>query len=388
MKILNLGSLTLTTSIFFVSLTAGVQNTVAAEAPISIDIQDIQVQAGMNNWTPEDYQNAQSMPLPQAVIDGIAVDQLTTKIADDDGVPTGEKSKRPTAKVKPNKNNRLFEGKANHSDNTTNDLLTGITPNAVGTSGAFYSSSRINPRGGRTAWPWRTNGKLFFNIGSGTFVCSAAVISRRIIVTAGHCVHSGNGSATGFFSNWRFVPAYDNGSAPFNIWRPTNVIVSGEWFFGGGGVPNSDDYALLVMSDRFIGGALRRIGNVTGWLGWLSNSMHPNHLTSIGFPGNLDTGQIMHHVNAETWRFFNPNNFSIGSDMRGGSSGGAWVQNFGIRSPGTPPASSSRDFRNRVVGVTSFGFISTLPEEQGASQFDRTFVNMWNLACGLNPLNC
>ena len=350
--------------------------TAYAEQPNSIDIPDGQDQG---QWTAETYRNARSMSLPQVDTGGEPVDRLMPSTID--GEVMGQDFQEPVIDVKPKKKNRLFDGKANHGSESQDSGAISITPTAVGTSSAYYTSSRINPTSSRTTWPWRTNGKLFFNIGTASYICSASVISPRVVVTAGHCVHSGNGSSTGWYSNWRFVPAYDNGSAPFGTWTASRVIVSNEWYNGGGGVPNSDDYAILVMRDQSISGVTRRIGEVTGWMGWLSNAMHPNHLTSIGYPANLDSGQIMHHVNAETWKYYAPNNYSIGSDMTGGSSGGAWVQNFGVPASGQPAAGGTKGYFNRVVGVTSWGWTSPDPKEQGSAQFDSTFVNMWNSAC-------
>lgn len=356
-------------------LLTGVNLSMAAESleiPQALGLTD--------SWTAEDYRNAQSMPLPEVSTEGIAVDRLVpTEV---DGEQAGSDYSLPTTDIDPDLNNRLFEGNANHGVGDGSSL-DAASPSAVGTAGAYYTSGRINPRSAATAYPWRTNGKLFFKIGTASYICSAAVIAPRIVITAGHCVHQGNGSSSGWHNSVRFVPAYDNGAAPYSTWYPTRMIVSSEWYYGGGGVPNSDDYAILVMGDRYINGAVRKIGHVTGWLGWLTNSLHPNHITSIGYPGNLDSAQIMHHVNAESWKYYSPNNYSIGSDMRGGSSGGAWVQNFGITAAGQPAAGGSKGYFNRVLGVTSWGYkYTSAPKEQGASQLDGTFVNMWNLACG------
>jgi V8-like Glu-specific endopeptidase len=39
------------------------------------------------------------------------------------------------------------------------------------------------------------------------------------VSTAGHCVNEGPGD---FATNWAFVPAYNNGSAPFGTWNRTH----------------------------------------------------------------------------------------------------------------------------------------------------------------------
>ena len=96
----------------------------------------------------------------------------------------------------------------------TNNVLTepafDALPSDVGTGGSFFSSSRLIPIDARLTYPYLAAGKLFFTIpGQGDFICSGAVLRPRIVLTAGHCVHSGSNGANGFFTNFQFIPAYD-----------------------------------------------------------------------------------------------------------------------------------------------------------------------------------
>ncbi|UUZ57508.1 hypothetical protein LP419_28115 [Massilia sp. H-1] len=43
--------------------------------------------------------------------------------------------------------------------------------------------------------------------------------------------------------------------------------------------------------------------------------------------------------------------------------------------------------QNRVVGVTSYGYVSTDPKVQGASIPDSRWVSIWNTICA-RPGNC
>jgi hypothetical protein len=43
------------------------------------------------------------------------------------------------------------------------------------------------------AFPRDLHGKLFFSLGASNFVCSATVVFRSTIATAGHCVSNGAG---------------------------------------------------------------------------------------------------------------------------------------------------------------------------------------------------
>ena len=47
---------------------------------------------------------------------------------------------------------------------------------------------------------------------SGTATSSA---NGDVVTTAGHCVNEGPGA---FVTNFAFVPAYDNGAAPYGTW--------------------------------------------------------------------------------------------------------------------------------------------------------------------------
>ena len=72
--------------------------------------------------------------------------------------------------------------------------------------------------------------------------------------------------------------------------------------------------------------------------------------------------------------------------MQGGSSGGPWVQNFGAYSVGQPGALNPGI--NRVVGVTSWGYINTALKGQGASIFNNEFTTLLNAMCAHKAGNC
>jgi len=58
---------------------------------------------------------------------------------------------------------------------------------------------------------------------------------------------------------------------------------------------------MLVMNDQVINNTLQKIGNVTGWLGWQTNVLSNNHITMLGYSGNLDNGLKMAQTNAQTF---------------------------------------------------------------------------------------
>src|SRR6185295_7562612 len=131
------------------------------------------------------------------------------------------------------------------------------------------------PAAADLAYPYSTVGKLFFTIpGQGNFYCSAAVLRPRVVLTAAQCIHSGT-SNPGFFTNFQFVPAYRNGSAPFGTWTWNYVAVSTTWSTGGGHLPNAADYGMIEMKDQTINGSVRKIGDVVGFLGYQTLRLRP-----------------------------------------------------------------------------------------------------------------
>ena len=297
----------------------------------------------------------------------------------DSGRSVSAPGRPPSPGSKPNLSRKLLDDDEMRQS-VEEDRLDDETflPNSFGTLNAHFSSSRIIPSTAGTAYPFRTVGKLFFTTDTGDAVCSASTISYRIVVTAGHCVHRGSGGTSGFYRNFMFVPAYRNGTAPFGTWNGSVAVVTNAWANGGGSVPNAADYAMLEMADR----NTARIGDVTGFLGWRTNSLNPNHATMLGFPCNFDACAQMHQVAAGAFRNTVPNNVEYGSDARGGSSGGPWVRNFGV-------ASSGQDSTmNLVVGVTSYGYASTDPKVQGASVPDDRWLGLWNALCARRGRNC
>jgi hypothetical protein len=264
--------------------------------------------------------------------------------------------------------------RAGNNEDRASYTSTRVFPMFVGAA-APYSADR--------AYPYTTVGRLFFTAGGRPMFCSASVIQRRIVVTAGHCVHSGTSS--GFFSNWMFVPAYRDGTAPLLTWNWRAAIVTGTWATGGGTVPGTADYAMIEFANQPVGGPVRALGDVTGWLGWQTLSLEWNHTSKLGYPCNLDNCQKMQNVMSDDV-IAGGNMVSDGSDAGSGSDGGPWVQNFQVLQAGGGTDYNSGS--NRVVGVTSFSGLVGDTQVQTASVPDSRWVNLLNMLCGLRPGNC
>jgi V8-like Glu-specific endopeptidase len=363
-------------------LSVGAPSLVAAQAdpykPVTKENTQTQMQA-QQYWTPERFKAAKPLDLPLANKE--AVREMTVQPGQG-GVPQGTSGQPPS--LSPKLSPSLMYVPDASQLNTNRQ---GIEPQDMGTFRTPFTSTRVFPLfgGGAAnysadrAYPHRTVGKLFFSINGAPYVCSASVIQRRVVATAGHCVHSG--TAAGFHSNWVFAPAYRDGVAPLKYWNWSFATTTGTWASGGGGVPNAADYAMIEFADQPLvaGGPLVKLGNLTGWLGWRTLTLSGNHTSKLGYPCNLDSCQKMQNVTSTSYRNVAPNNVEYGSDARGGSSGGPWVQNFETQSVGG--GTGLNPGPNQVVGITSYGYVSTDPKVQGSSILDSRWVQLWNLIC-------
>lgn len=363
--------------------------------------------ASDNYWTPERFKSAKPLSLPQAqpgtaVMDSPATSaQARGSAAATSGQPPslgpingGQQlfapdtaSTIPPSAVSSAVSSSVPNAALNPASSAASGETPTVVPQAVGTFGAHYTSSRVFPiYTGANAplsadrnYPYSTVGKLFFSINGVPYLCSASVIQQRVVATAGHCVHSG--TASGFYSNFVFVPAFRDGVAPFKSWIWRFVTVTGTWAGGGGGVPNSADYAMLEFADQPLvaGGAAVKLGYLTGWLVWQTLSLSANHTSKLGYPCNLDNCQKMQNVTSSSFRTVSPNNVEYGSDAEGGSSGGPWVQNFQQVPVGG--GSGANTSVNRLVGVTSYGYAPSSPKVQGASILDARWQQLWTTIC-------
>jgi V8-like Glu-specific endopeptidase len=328
-------------------------------------------------WTPERLRDAKELTMP--LVDPSKIQKSAVNPNAQGGAVNGGDGQPPTINISAN-TQPLFKPIIQSNDHST-------SPMDSGTQNEQFSSTQLVPLSADLSYPYRAVGKLFFTIpGRGDYVCSASVIKPRIIVTAGHCVHSGSGGSDGFYTNWLFIPAFRDGSAPFQSWSWSYANVSNTWATGGGIVPNASDFAMIEMKDQAINGATQKIGAVTGYLGWQSQSLIPNHANLLGYPCNFDSCQKMHQVTAQSAAAVSPNNVEYGSDMGGGSSGGPWVQNFGKYSVGQ--TGGNNPGLNRVVAVTSWGYTNPAYKAQGASNFNDEFINLLNTMCSHQAGNC
>lgn len=265
----------------------------------------------------------------------------------------------------------------------------GVSPQAVGTGALQFTSSRVSPKTLDTTYPVRAVGKLYFKIGTAGYMCTGSVIKPGVVLTAGHCVHSGNGASTGWYNSFEFIPGYRKVGTtitkPYGSWTSTaSVYTSTDWYNGGGGVPNVGDWALIVFNKD---ASAKRVGDYTGWLGWGYPYLIGKQTSVLGYPGNLDLGGQLHRIDAMGTNYGSLNTGTWGSDMEGGSSGGPTVLNWQVGYTNSSSA-PSENWSNMATSVVSWGYISTAPKVQGGSQFNATFGNMMTSVCSAYAWAC
>ncbi|RCG23005.1 hypothetical protein DTL70_15020 [Streptomyces diacarni] len=165
-------------------------------------------------------------------------------------------------------------------------------------------------------------GKVFFTKPSDgkDYVCSASALnsdSKQMAITAGHCVHEGNGGD--WMENWAYVPQFRNGDKPYGTFVAKELRAFNGWINDG---DLNWDVAMVTTwpqgSDKLVN---RTGGNGLSW-----NYSREQDITINGYPGNKDNGQVQWYCEGRTAD--SDGKLALGCDFGGGSSGGPWMREF------------------------------------------------------------
>lgn len=168
-----------------------------------------------------------------------------------------------------------------------------------------------------TSYPWGAIAHLETNQGG----CTGFMISRDVLVTAGHCVHWGGSWVT----SYTVTPGRTGGSAPFgscsggiaDVWTTWNWI---------NGYPSDHDYGLVKLTCD--------IGYSTGWFGWwyhTGENLVNQYFYVEGYPGDKPYGTMW--WDGDTVYSQTANKFWYWIDTAGGQSGSP-VYHYNSVSPG------------------------------------------------------
>ena len=138
-----------------------------------------------------------------------------------------------------------------------------------------------------------TNGKVYFtNRRDGLrYVCSGSAVnsgSRRLVITAGHCVHGGRGGT--WHANWEFVPAYHRGARPYGTFQAYRMRTYDDWInYGESGRGYNSDVGFVTT---FTNASGRRVVDAVGGHGTRYGGSRAFDASIFGYPANLDRGQV------------------------------------------------------------------------------------------------
>jgi V8-like Glu-specific endopeptidase len=338
-----------------------------------------------NTSEPVDFVNAKPMPLPKNPQQpNTTQDTIHALLSASPAGPSG---------FSPG-----FEGSG-----VTNEVFVG-TPAAAGSDGVSNQDWGTNNHPFTTVradlfsrttnifYPYRAAGKLYFNVPGGSASCSASMIKRGVVVTAAHCV--ANYGAQQFYSGWQFIPGYHSGGAPYGVWTVASATILTAYYNGTDGcavygVVCPDDVAVLVLNTQNGG----YVGTTVGWFGYWYGGGFVNNITQVtqlGYPAGLNNANLMERTDSYGYiSSSNSNNTVIGSNQNQGSSGGPWVANFGLPAVLTGETNGSFPQSNVIIGVTSWGYTSTAPKEQGAAPFTSGNIQvLLTVVCGNVPGAC
>jgi V8-like Glu-specific endopeptidase len=235
---------------------------------------------------------------------------------------------------------------------------------------SFQALASFAPVAEPSVLPYAVNGRLFVRQGDQSGFCSATAIdtpSRRLVLTAGHCVNSGplgrrGGSAWSHFLE--FVPAYSNGTAPFGafIAHRKSVFALKQWVKTGN--PNFDVGAIVTGPNAE---GLNLADAVGGGAAIATDLSRRQEFQTFGYPGESRSMQGCQSPyvgdDALTYPIPGPPTLAIRCHWAPGASGGGWLIEEGTTIDGLTSYGKQSDrvhtfgpyFSSRNVGRLTAG---------------------------------
>ena len=247
----------------------------------------------------------------------------------------------------------------------TPERMRAATPLDGPASGDPFASASFLPVPDATVPPYAVNGRIFVRQGRNAGFCSGTAINsptRRLVLTAGHCVNSGPRGIRGT-SAWsrfmQFVPAYTDGSAPYGafIARQPEIFASKAWAETGN--PNYDLGAFLVGTNELGQNVADAVG---GGVTIALDRPRKEQFQSFGYPGRVKRLQQCESPSTGDDRFTytipGPPTLKIRCHWLPGASGGGWLINGGTEINGLTSYGRNSDkthtfgpyFSKRTVG--------------------------------------
>jgi hypothetical protein len=206
-------------------------------------------------------------------------------------------------------------------------------PRATSEAAAGYPFTRTEITAPDDA-EYRMHGKVFFSdpFDGRNYVCSGTAVTstnESVVWTAGHCVF-----LRAWHTNWIFVPAYRNRTAPFGEWPALYTSAPQRWVTNNN--IRQDIGVAIVDTDPVTGATLQ---DTVGSREIAFNGLRSQGYDSIGYPADGAkpefTGETEFRCESNWAKDDSfaggsgPLPMAIGCDMTGGSSGGGWLGDDG-----------------------------------------------------------
>ncbi|WP_343952461.1 hypothetical protein [Nonomuraea longicatena] len=214
-----------------------------------------------------------------------------------------------------------------------------------------------------------TVGKIFYRnaVDGLNYVCSGASVnssSRRLVSTAGHCVHGGGGR--NWHQNWAFVPYFNFGNRPYGTFPATSLATFNGWSGSG----NFDyDVAFAVVANNEFN---QRLVDTVGGQGLQTGQPRARFMTMLGYPSeNPYPGDWQYFCQGNT-AAAGANQITMGCPLTRGQSGGPWLWAYND-STGLGYINGTSSTLNRIVN----------PTQWWSPYFDNPDWDLFNYANGL-----
>jgi V8-like Glu-specific endopeptidase len=223
----------------------------------------------------------------------------------------------------------------------------------------YHIAPQARPGGGGggnttgASWPnglgkvYKATGKVYFEMNGGAWICSGTAIgdsrsSYSLVLTAGHCVYdeeNGNGSLSGFATNWMFIPQFDSkptytcANTEYGCWTATALVARREFATAGGFTTTAThyDWGFAVVGQGGLSHTAQLDATV-GTFGTSFTSMAGNTVVdAFGYPAaqkyhGSDLVYCQGPIGFDS--LAGNGTYKLACGMTGGSSGGPWFSGF------------------------------------------------------------
>jgi V8-like Glu-specific endopeptidase len=192
-----------------------------------------------------------------------------------------------------------------------------------------------------------TAGRVFFTYQGRQASCSGNAVTsgnKSTVITAGHCVKLDGA----FHTNWAFVPAYNNGNAPYGTWTARATMATPQW------VASEDiNYDVGAAVVNQLNG--QSLTDVVGGQGVAFNQARGQNMYAFGWPAASPyDGTRMIYCSGRVFNAFISNGLGMTCNMTGGSSGGPWFLQFS-EATGTGLVNSVNSYKINLIPTWMFG---------------------------------